>query len=138
MIPAGQLRPVSRPAATSRPFGVRLLVSLSIALAQLNPTVGDLARNAALVRQARDKAGQLGADLVVFSELFLVGYPPEDLVLRPALVHAAATILEELIRESAAGGPALVVTLPWRDKESVHNAVALVVDGRAEVRYKHE
>jgi len=113
-------------------------VSLTIALAQLNPTVGDLARNAALVRQARDKAGQLGADLVVFSELFLVGYPPEDLVLRPALVHAAATILEELIRESAAGGPALVVTLPWRDKESVHNAVALVVDGRAEVRYKHE
>ena len=113
-------------------------MSLTIALAQLNPTVGDLARNAALVRQARDKAGQLGADLVVFSELFLVGYPPEDLVLRPALVHAAATILEELIRESAAGGPALVVTLPWRDKESVHNAVALVVDGRAEVRYKHE
>jgi NAD+ synthase len=115
-----------------------LFVSLSIALAQLNPTVGDLARNAALVRQARDKAGQLGADMVVFSELFLVGYPPEDLVLRPALVQAATATLEELIQESAAGGPGLVITLPWTDNGSLHNAVALVADGRAEMRYKHE
>ena len=115
-----------------------MLVSLSIALAQLNPTVGDLARNAALVRQARDKAGQLGADVVVFSELFLVGYPPEDLVLRPALVQAATATLEELIRESAGGGPGLVIALPWRDNGSLHNAVALVADGHAEMRYKHE
>ena len=113
-------------------------MSLTIALAQLNPTVGDLARNAALVRQARDKADQLGADLVVFSELFLVGYPPEDLVLRPALTDAAAAILDELIHDSAGGGPGLVVGLPWRDAGAVHNAVALVVDGHAEVRYKHE
>ncbi len=113
-------------------------MSLTIALAQLNPTVGDLARNAALVRQARDKAGAAGADLVVFSELFLVGYPPEDLVLRPALVEAATATLEELIRESAGGGPGLVITLPRRDHESLHNSVALVANGQAEVRYKHE
>ena len=81
---------------------------------------------------------QLGADLVVFSELFLVGYPPEDLVLRPALVQAATATLEELIRESAGGGPGLVITLPWSDNGSLHNAVALVADGHAEVRYKHE
>ena len=59
---------------------------LAIALAQLNPTVGDVAGNAALVRRMRDQAAVKGVDLVVFSELVLVGYPPEDLVLRPALV----------------------------------------------------
>src|SRR5688572_30947559 len=78
-------------------------VALSIAVAQLNPTVGDVARNALAARVARDTAAGLGADLVVFSELFLVGYPPEDLVLRPALVEAAARALDELTRESTHG-----------------------------------
>src|SRR5204862_7045160 len=98
-------------------------VSLSIALAQLNPTVGDVQGNAALVRRARENAAALGADLVVCSELVLVGYPPEDLVLRPALVKAAADALQELERASAAGGPGLVVTLPWASERGVHNAV---------------
>src|SRR5687767_3624510 len=89
-------------------------MTLSIALAQLNPTVGDVAGNLARMRRARDRAGELGADLVVFSELVLVGYPPEDLVLRPALLDAAAAALRELERDSASGGPALIVTLPWR------------------------
>ena len=111
---------------------------LSIAFAQVNPTVGDLAGNAALVRRARAEAAGLGADLVVFSELVLVGYPPEDLVLRPALVEAAAGVLRELERESAAGGPGLVVTLPWAASGAVHNAAALVADGRATLRFKHE
>ena len=113
-------------------------VSLSIALAQLNPTVGDLAGNAALVRRARDNAAALGADLVVFSELVLVGYPPEDLVLRPALVEAAARVLRELEQESTANLPGLLVTLPWAADGRVHNAVALVADGRTELRFKHE
>jgi NAD+ synthase len=113
-------------------------VELTIALAQLNPTVGDIAGNAALVRKARDEAAAAGADLVVFSELVLVGYPPEDLVLRPAFVQAAADVLHALAGESAAGGPGLVVTLPWNDEGRVHNAVALVADGRVEVRFKHE
>jgi NAD+ synthase len=113
-------------------------VSLSIALAQLNPTVGDVTGNAARVRRARDNAAALGADLVVFSELVLVGYPPEDLVLRPALTQSAAAVLRELERESAGGGPGLVVTLPWASGKGVHNAVALVADGRIELRFKHE
>ena len=130
---------------------------LSIALAQVNPTVGDLAGNASLVRRARDEAATLGADLVVFPELVLVGYPPEDLVLRPALVEAVAGVLRELVSESARGGPGLVVTLPWRDEEmpvsggpsfataaadregpALRNAVALVADGTVDIRYKHE
>ena len=59
---------------------------LKIAFAQVNPTVGNVAGNLALVRRMREQAAAAGADLVVFPELVLVGYPPEDLVLRPALV----------------------------------------------------
>jgi NAD+ synthase len=113
--------------------------TLSIAFAQVNPTVGDLAGNAAIVRRARADAAALGADLVVFPELVLIGYPPEDLVLRPALVRAAADVLCELERESAASRlPGLVVTLPWAAESRVHNAVALVADGKTELRFKHE
>ena len=114
-------------------------VTLSIAIAQLNPIVGDIAGNAALVRRARDAAAAQGADLVAFSELVLVGYPPEDLVLRPALIEATARALRELESESATpGSPGLVVPLPWKDRDGVHNAVALVADGHTELRYKHE
>jgi NAD+ synthase len=112
--------------------------ALSIALAQFNPIVGDVAGNAALVRRARAAAAAEGADLVLFSELFLVGYPPEDLVLRPALVTAAADALRALERESAGGGPALAITLPWSEHGRLFNAVALVDAGRSDLRYKHE
>ena len=112
-------------------------VTLTIALAQTNPTVGDVHGNAALVRGARDTAAALGADLVVFPELVLVGYPPEDLVLRPALVEAAATVLRELEHESAAGLPGVVVTLPWAADGCLYNAAALVADGRTDLRFKH-
>ena len=114
------------------------MTDLAIALAQINPTVGDLPGNAAIIRRARDEAAALGADLVVFSELAVVGYPPEDLVLRPALVAAAAAVLRDLERDSARGGPGLVVTLPWAVDGHVYNAAALVADGRAELRFKHE
>jgi NAD+ synthase len=114
-------------------------MTLTIAFAQLNPIVGDVAGNAALVRRMRDEAAAQGADLVVFSELVLVGYPPEDLVLRPALVDAAAAALRDLERESAAPGvPGLVVTLPWLDGGRLRNAVALVANGHTELRFKHE
>jgi NAD+ synthase len=114
-------------------------MTLTIAFAQANPTVGDVSGNAALVRRMRDEAATQGADLVVFSELVLVGYPPEDLVLRPALVEAVAHVLRELERESAAPGtPGIVVTLPWKQEGRLHNTVALVADGRCELRFKHE
>ena len=114
------------------------MTTLTIALAQANPTVGDVRGNTALVRRMREAAAAEDADLIVFSELVLVGYPPEDLVLRPALVEAAAAALRELEQESAAGGPGLLVTLPWRDTAGLHNAVALVADGRTELRFKYE
>jgi NAD+ synthase len=111
---------------------------LTIACAQVNPTVGDVRGNAALIRRVRDEAAAQHADLVVFPELVLVGYPPEDLVLRPALVDAARSALDELQRESAGGGPGLAVGLPWKGENGVHNAVALVADGNVELRFKHE
>jgi NAD+ synthase len=111
-------------------------VSLVIGLAQVNPTVGDVPGNLALIRRVRDAAAQ-SADLIVFPELVLVGYPPEDLVLRPALVEAAAAALRDLQADSTTG-PGLVVGLPWRSADGLHNAVALIDRGRAELRFKHE
>ena len=112
-------------------------MSIAIAIAQVNPTVGNVTGNLAIIRRARDVAAAAGADLVVFPELVLVGYPPEDLVLRPALVEAAADALHALERESTSG-PALLVTLPWREGGCLHNAVALVADGQRVLRFKYE
>ena len=104
----------------------------------MNPKVGDLAGNAALIRRTRDQAADQQADIVVFPELSITGYPPEDLVLRPAFVAAAARTLDDLAREQHGRMPALVVGLPWITDGRLHNAVALVNDGRCELRFKHE
>ena len=69
---------------------------LAIAVAQLNPIVGDIAGNAERARAARAEAARAGAELVALPELFLSGYPPEDLVLKPALQAACRAKIEEL------------------------------------------
>jgi NAD+ synthase len=110
---------------------------LAIAVAQLNATVGDIAGNAEKVRRARTQAAAQGADLVVFPELFISGYPPEDLVLKPAFQAACRTAVEELARETATPGPALVVGTPWLDDGKLYNAAALLDGGAiAALRYK--
>ena len=81
----------------------------TITLAQLNPTVGDVAGNAAKARAARAQARADGADLVVLPELFIAGYPPEDLVLKPAFQSACRAAIEALARETADGGPAMLI-----------------------------
>ena len=83
-----------------------------ITLAQLNPTVGDIEGNAAKARAARVRAAADGADLVVLSELFIAGYPPEDLVLKPAFQSACRLAIETLARETADGGPAVLIGSP--------------------------
>src|SRR5262245_6893196 len=109
---------------------------LAIALAQLNPTVGDVAGNAEKVRKARAVAAGQGADLVIYPELFIAGYPPEDLVLKPAFQAACRTAVEQLARETAQG-PAMLVGAPWVDDGKLYNAYLLLEGGKiTAARYK--
>ena len=108
-----------------------------ITLAQLNPTVGDVTGNAAKARAAREKAHADGADLLVLPELFVTGYPPEDLVLKPAFQAACREAVEALARETAGGGPAVLIGTPWVEEGKLYNACALLDNGRiAALRYK--
>jgi len=112
--------------------------SFKLALAQLNPVVGDIAGNLDKARKVRGPLGEAGADLIVFTELFLTGYPIEDLVLKPAFQTAAREACEALARDTADGGPAILMGLPWGEAPFVYNAMALLDGGRiAAVRYKN-
>ena len=110
---------------------------LTIALAQLNPTVGDVDGNLARIRKARDHAAAQGADLVVLSELAIIGYPPEDLVLRPSVVDACHAAIDCLVRESH-NKPALIATTPWRENGHVYNAAVVIDRGATTQRFKSD
>lgn len=111
--------------------------SLRIAMAQLNPLVGDIAGNLSRAREARKIAAAQGADVILFPELFLAGYSPEDLVLKPAFITACAKACIELARDTSDGGPAVLIGLPWQETGGMHNAVAVLDDGRiAELVFK--
>jgi len=103
--------------------------SLKIALAQLNPTVGDVAGNAEKARAARAEAARMGADVLMLPELFLSGYPPEDLVLKPAFQDVCREACEALARETADGGPAILIGLPWVQDGLLYNAYAVLDSG---------
>jgi NAD+ synthase len=110
---------------------------LAIAVAQLNPIVGDVAGNLECARKARSQAARDGADVIAFSELFMAGYPPEDLVLKPAFQSACRTAVEALARETDDGGPAVLIGTPWLEDGKLYNAYALLAYGRIEaIRYK--
>ena len=111
--------------------------TLSITLAQLNQSVGDIAGNAAAMLAARGRAA--GADLIVFPEMQLIGYPAEDLVLKPALVERAAAELETMAKATAGDGPAMLVGSIFVIDGALHNGVALLDGGKvAAIRLKHE
>ena len=110
---------------------------LVIALAQLSSVVGDIDGNLQRLRRARAEAAGFGADLMLAPELFIAGYPPEDLVLKPAFQEACRDACERLARDTADGGPALLVGLPWVEDGALYNAAALLSGGRVEaVRFK--
>src|SRR6201990_1870573 len=93
-----------------------------IALAQLNPIMGDIPGNLRRAREARAEAAKAGADLILFSELFIVGYPPEDLVLKPALQDDCREAIEKFAKDTADGGPAVLIGTPWVEEGRLYNA----------------
>lgn len=124
------------------PKPARMTQELTIVLSQMTQSVGDLAANAQAMREAR--ARHPDADLILYPEFQLIGYPPEDLVLKPALAERAAKLLEELAAETADGGPAMLVGSVERTKDenggdALYNIVALLDGGKVvATRRKHE
>ena len=112
---------------------------LTITLAQLNPVVGAITANIDKVRDARRKAAADNADLILCSELVVSGYPPEDLVLKPFFVDKVEAAVNEFAAETADGGPAVLLTAPWRNNGETYNAALLLEDGKiAATRFKHD
>lgn len=110
---------------------------LAIALAQINPTLGALDDNLEKIRRARDEAGGK-ADLILFPEMIVCGYPPEDLVLKPFFLDSVENHVHKLVDESADKGPALLISAPWRIEGKTYNAALLIANGKIEaVRTKH-
>jgi NAD+ synthase len=113
------------------------MASLRIAVHQANSAMGDLRGNADAMLEAR--AAAAGADLLVTPELSLIGYPPEDLVLKPALAEAAEAELQRLAAATATPGPALLVGTTHRTPNGLHNGFALLEGGRIMgVTLKHD
>ncbi|MDA8051657.1 MAG: NAD+ synthase [Rhodospirillales bacterium] len=113
--------------------------TLKIALAQLNPHIGAVAANLAGIRRARAEAARLGADLLVTPEFSIGGYPPEDLVRKPAFVAACEEAMQSLAADTVDGGPGILAGGPWRDGEKLYNAAFLLEGGTVLAhRAKHE
>ncbi len=107
-------------------------------MAQINPTMGDLDGNRVKIEAAIAQAADNGADLVVCPEMVVLGYPPEDLVLKSALQDHARDVIERLAAATA-DGPAVVLGAPWREGAALYNAALLLQQGRiAGMRAKHE
>src|SRR5947209_14433802 len=107
--------------------------AMRLALAQINPIVGDLAGNRSLVLERLADARAAGADLVLFPELAVTGYPPEDLLLRPGFLRAAERSLEQIAR--AARGVTLFVGTPHLDRD-LYNACAVCSGGELKALVK--
>ncbi|MFL2919200.1 MAG: nitrilase-related carbon-nitrogen hydrolase [Thalassobaculaceae bacterium] len=112
---------------------------LTIALAQLNPVVGKIDFNLNKLREVRAKAAKAGVDLVVTSELYSCGYPPEDLVRKPLFISEMTAAIEALAHETGDGGPALLVGAPWVEEDRLHNSQVLLDQGQiVAARHKYD
>ncbi|MCG8512161.1 MAG: NAD+ synthase, partial [Rhodospirillales bacterium] len=113
--------------------------TLSIALGQINPTVGDVDGNLDRIRDARAEAAAAGSDLLVTGELAASGYPPEDLVLKASFQDRIEVAVNGLAADTADGGPAVLIGAPWRVDGRLFNAALLLSGGEVSaVRLKHD
>ena len=140
MVPIDTYSPARLGSAVLNKKECRMTDRLSIAIAQINPTVGDIAGNVALIEKYVTDAGALGADLVVTTELAVSGYPPEDLVLKPGFqdcIEIAVTELAKSLHDKNL--PSALIGSPWRQDGKLYNA-ALLLDGGTikHARLKHE
>ena len=102
---------------------------LTLAIAQLNPVVGDIEGNLKLALDAHRQASDAGADLLLFTELFISGYPPEDLVLKPSFNEACEKAISELATVTTKGA-GIIVGVPLRRKGHVYNSALLLDEGK--------
>ncbi len=107
---------------------------LTIAIAQIAPLVGDVSGNVERIRTARAEAAKGGADLVIFCELVIAGYPPEDLVQKPSFQRACREAIETLAVDTNDGGPALIVGAPWAEEGGLYNSAFLLDEGKITAR----
>ncbi|MGB5543250.1 MAG: nitrilase-related carbon-nitrogen hydrolase, partial [Gammaproteobacteria bacterium] len=112
-------------------------MTLKVALAQVNPVVGDVAGNVArILAEAARARDELGADLVLFPELILCGYPPEDLLFHGNMRRSVASALEQLCEQVQ--GISVLVGYPEYEAERIHNSAALIADGRIAANYRKQ
>ena len=121
-----------------------MIDGLKITIAQIPSHVGDIDGNLARARAAREAAAKAGADLIVFSELFICGYPPEDLVQKSSFQRAARAAIEAFAGDTSDNGPAVIIGAPWRenggreDDDALYNAGLYLSDGAVTTAiYKH-
>jgi NAD+ synthase (glutamine-hydrolysing) len=111
-------------------------MKLRVALAQINPTVGDLAGNAGLIADSVKKAQEHGANLIVFPEMIVTGYPVEDLALRPSFQAASIRAVQEIAAGITGDIVAIVGYLDRSSKETgPQNSVAVIHDGKVRATY---
>ena len=106
-----------------------------ITLAQLNATVGDLKGNADKVIKAWDNARDEGSNIIAFPELFITGYNPQDLILKPAFQKASTEMIQK-IAETCSKGPTIAVGGPFSDKENLYNAYYILSEGKIQAIIK--
>ena len=106
---------------------------MRLALAQINTTVGDFDGNRELIVSRLEEAKAAGADVALFPELAITGYPPEDLLLRPSFIRAAEESLAQVAR--AARGIVALVGTPHFDRD-LYNACAVCADGEVKAVYR--
>lgn len=111
--------------------------TLRIATAQLNPVLGDINGNVEKARIAWQEAARHGADLILFTEMFVAGYPTEDLVLKPAFVQSCEAAVLELVKLTENGGPGIAIGLPLRRPSGLHNSVQ-IIDGGKIIAERHK